>query len=157
MFRYISRRIIMMIPVLLGVVFVIFTILYFSPGDPARTILGVTATEQEVQMLSEELGLNDPYGVQLFRYLKDLLRGDMGRSYKNNKSVSAEILQRFPTTLLLATLSILFAAVIAIVAGIISAIKQYSVFDNIVTGFSLLGISIPNFWQGKPSDDVIKD
>ncbi len=148
MFRYISRRIIMMIPVLLGVVFVIFTILHFSPGDPARTILGVTATEQEVEMLSEELGLNDPYGVQLFRYLRNLLSGDMGRSYRNNKSVSAEILQRFPTTLLLATLSILFAAVIAIVAGIISAVRQYSIFDNVVTGISLLGISIPNFWLG---------
>lgn len=148
MIRYVTRRLLMMLPVLFGVLILIFTILYFSPGDPARNILGVTATEEEVQMLREELGLNDPYLVQFTRYLTNLLRGDMGRSYRNNKPVSQEILARFPITLALASLSIGFAAVVGITAGIISAIRQYSLLDSLATGISLLGISMPNFWLG---------
>ncbi len=148
MIRYVTRRLLMMLPVLFGVLILIFTILYFSPGDPARNILGVTATEEEVQMLREELGLNDPYLVQFTRYLTNLLRGDMGRSYRNNKPVSQEILARFPITLALASLSIGFAAVVGITAGIISAIRQYSLLDSLATGVSLLGISMPNFWLG---------
>ena len=148
MIRYVSRRLLMMLPVLFGVLLLIFTILYFSPGDPARNILGVTATDEEVQMLREELGLNDPYLVQFTRYLGNLLRGDMGRSYRNNKPVSDEIMARFPITLALASLSIGFAAIFGIAAGIISAVKQYSFVDNVATTFSLLGISIPNFWLG---------
>lgn len=148
MIRYVMRRLFMMVPVLFGVLLLIFTILYFSPGDPARNILGVTATEEEVQMLREELGLNDSYFVQFSRYVGNLLQGDLGRSYRTNKQVSTEILARFPTTFALASLSIAFAAIVGVTAGVISAIRQYSIFDNLATGVSLLGISMPNFWLG---------
>lgn len=148
MIRYIVRRLLMMLPVLFGVLILVFTILYFSPGDPARNILGITATDAEVNMLREELGLDDSYVVQLSRYLANTVRGDLGRSYRTNKSVSSEIVARFPTTFLLASYSIIFAAVVGIFAGVISAVKQYSIFDNVLTGVSLLGISMPNFWLG---------
>lgn len=138
----------MLVPVLLGVIIIVYTLLYFAPGDPARIILGDMAGDEEVAELREEMGLNDPYVVQLTRYIGKLLTGDFGESYADGKPVVDKIFQRFPTTLKLTFMSISLAAVLGIVFGIIAATKQYSIFDNIVTVFSLLGISMPAFWSG---------
>lgn len=148
MLKYIFKRIIMTIPVLLAVSFVIFTLLYFTPGNPAQTILGEQATAEAVAQLEEELGLNDPFFVRYGNYLLDLFHGEMGVSYKTGRDVTEEIFSRFPTTMLLAVLSISVATLIGVPLGIISATKQYSLFDNCAMVFALLGVSMPNFWQG---------
>lgn len=149
MLRYIGKRLLMMIPVLLGVMIVVFTIMYITPGDPARMILGDAAQQEAVDQLREELGLNDPYIVQLGRYLKDVIfHLDLGESYSTGKSVFGEIAQRFPTTLTLASLSVGIAVLVGVSMGIISATKQYSIFDKLATSVSLLGVSMPTFWAG---------
>ena len=139
----------MMLPVLLGISFAIFTMMYFTPGDPARMLLGERAEESVVEELREEMGLNEPFLVRYGTYIKGIVtEGDFGISYSTKRPVLEEILDRFPTTLLLATLSITLALLIGIVAGVIAATKQYSIFDNLATGLSLLGVSMPTFWQG---------
>lgn len=149
MIRYILKRILMMIPVLFGVAFVIFTMLYFTPGDPAVQILGEGAAPEAIAALREELGLNAPFVVRFFNYIKDLVwYGDLGISYSTNRPVIDEILSRFPTTLELAALSVLIATFIGVFCGIVAAVRQYSVFDSIATVVSLVGASMPNFWQG---------
>lgn len=149
MIRYILKRLLMMIPVLFGVAFVIFTMLYFTPGDPAVQILGEGATPEAIAALREELGLNAPFVVRFFNYIKDLVwYGDLGISYSTNRPVIDEILSRFPTTLELAALSVLIATLIGVFCGIIAAVRQYSIFDNAATVVSLIGASMPNFWQG---------
>lgn len=149
MYRFILKRLAMMIPVLLGVTFLIFTIMYITPGDPAAIILGDSATEESKDQLREDLGLNDPFLVQFGRYVWNIVtKGDFGTSYSSGRSVSTEILDRFPTTALLAVLSICVALCIGIPMGILAATKQNSIFDHLATTVSLLGISIPNFWLG---------
>jgi len=149
MYRFILKRLLMMIPVVLGVSFVVFTMMYITPGDPAQLILGDSATDKNIQMLREELGLNDSFLVQYGTYIKNaVLHGDLGTSYTTKRPVTEEILDRFPTTMLLASLSVLVAVIIGMTAGIIAATRQYSIFDNIATVFSLMGVSMPNFWQG---------
>ena len=139
----------MMIPVLLGVTLVVFTMMYLTPGDPARIMLGEAAQPEEIERLREELGLNQSYLVRFGNYLKNiLLHGDLGISYTTKESVTNEIVARFPTTLLLAFLSVTIAVCIGIPIGILAATRQYSVFDNIGTFLSLIGVSMPNFWQG---------
>ena len=139
----------MMIPVLIGVSLVIFTMVYFTPGDAAEMILGDMGTPEDKAMLREKLMLDEPFLVRYGAYLKSfVLEGDLGTSYTTKRPVLDEILERFPATIMLAGLSALLAAVIGIVAGIISATRQYSWFDNISTAISLIGVSMPNFWQG---------
>lgn len=146
MLRYAIRRILLTIPVLIGVTFIIFTMMYFTPGDPARMILGDTATEEEVEGLREEMGLNDPFIVRYGNYMWDLCHGDMGNSYVTGLPVTKEILARLPVTARLAVLSCIFSVVIGIPVGVLSAVKQYSALDNITMVLALLGITIPSFW-----------
>lgn len=148
MLKYIGKRLLMLIPVILGVTLVIFIMLALTPGDPARQILGGEATEEQVQELREKLGLNDPLPVRYVRYLWDMLHGDLGTSYSSKQPVTKELLERFPTTLLLSILCTVVGAVIGIIFGIISAVKQYTIFDNISRVLALAGISIPSFWLG---------
>lgn len=149
MSRYIGKRLLMMIPVLLGVIVVVFSIMYMTPGDPARMILGEAAPASAVEELRETLGLNDPYVSQLLRYVKNVVfEFDLGDSYASKKPVIDEILERFPTTILLATLSVAISVIVGVSMGIISATKQYSIFDKIATSISLLGVSMPTFWAG---------
>ncbi len=149
MLKYILKRLLMMIPVILGVILVVFTILRLSPNDPIRTILGDMATQEEVDAMREEMGLNDPFFTQLYNYIKDIItKGDFGVSYLTRKPVTEEIFSRFPTTLSLAVMSTVLAALIGIPFGIISAIRQYSVFDNVITVFSLIFLAMPAFWMG---------
>lgn len=146
--KYILKRIVSMIPVLLGVSLIIFTILYFIPGDPARMILGDEAEEAAVWELREEMGLNDPFVVRYVRYVGDLLKGDMGVSYVTNQPVADEVFSRYPTTIVLATVSTLVAVLMAIPIGILSAIYQNTFIDNISRVIAMIGVSMPNFWQG---------
>lgn len=144
--RYILKRVLATIPVLLCVTFVIFTLMHFTDGDPARLILGDTASEAEVMAMRSEMGLDKPFLEQYFRYLAGLLRGDLGISYMTKMPVSSEIMNRLPVTARLAFLSCLFAICVGVPAGIISAVRQYSILDNILTVLALLGITMPNFW-----------
>lgn len=145
--KYIVKRLLWMIPVILGVVFIVFTILRLSPTDPIRTILGDMATEEEVQAKREEVGLNDPFFKQFFDYIKNIVtKFDFGNSWVNGNSVVDEIKDRFPITLQLAIFSTLLAAALGIPLGIISACKQYSLLDNIVSVFALIFLAMPEFW-----------
>ena len=138
-----------MIPVIIGVTFIIFTMMYLTPGDPAKIMLGESAKAEDVARLREELGLNKPYLVQFGNYVKKaVLEQDIGRSYITKRPVTTEVMGRFPVTLKLAAFSILIAVAIGIPIGIVSATKQYSLFDNISMVVALLGVSMPNFWQG---------
>ncbi len=149
MAKYIVKRILLLIPVIIGVSFIVFGLLELSPGDPARNILGTNASPEEVAQLREEMGLNDPFLVRYGRFLKDLvLHGDLGNSYISRTPVVDEIASRAGHTFKLAVLAIVIAVVLGIPIGIISAVKQYSLFDNITMVFALLGICMPVFWLG---------
>lgn len=148
MYKYILKRLLMMIPVLLGVTFIVFFILNLSPGDPAAMILGDQASEEALEMKREELGLNDPLLVRYGRYVVNMVQGDLGTSYKNDLSVWDQVMERFPNTAVLAVAGILVALIIGIPTGIISAKKQYSAVDNVSMVLSLIGVSMPNFWFG---------
>ena len=146
--KYILKRILWMIPVLLGVTLIIFTILYFIPGDPARMILGEDASEEAIRAMRDEMGLNDPFIVRYVDYVAGFLHGDMGVSYVTNQSVSDELMQRYPTTIILATVSTFVAVCLAIPLGIMAAIYQNSLIDSISRVVAMIGVSMPNFWQG---------
>lgn len=149
MLRYIARRLLLLIPVILGVALITFTMLYFSPGDPAQMTLGEQAGAEQLEQFRELHGLNDGFFVRFFNYVKNaVLHQDLGLSYRNRQSVFAEVALRFPTTLKLAGLGVLVAVAMGIPIGIISATKQYSLFDSISMIFALVGVSMPNFWQG---------
>ncbi len=148
MWKFIVKRILALIPVLLCVTFLLYVALSLAPGDPARTILGLEATEERVQQKREEMGLNDPVVIQYLRYLSKLVKGDMGTSYKNGVDVATEIAGRFPFTLRLAISGICVALVIALPLGIMAAVKQNSFFDSFSMALALLGISLPTFWLG---------
>ncbi|MEA4847212.1 MAG: ABC transporter permease [Clostridiaceae bacterium] len=147
MYKYILKRIVMMIPVLLGMTVIVFTLMYFSPGDPVEILLGTEATQGSKDALRSELGLDKPYIVQLGSYIKNVfLKFDIGTSYRSKLPVSQEILSRFPVTLRLTVNGVLIGIVLGIVAGIISAVRQYSLLDKLATTFALFGISCPAFW-----------
>ncbi len=148
MWKYILKRVLMLIPVIIGVTFVVFFIVSLTPGDPATIILGDNATEESLAVVREELGLDDPVIVQYGRYMFDLVRGDMGESYTTGRQVIDEIALRFPYTLALAMVGMGLGVLIAVPAGIISATRQYSWADRASMLFALLGVSIPNFWLG---------
>lgn len=148
MYKYIIKRLLMLIPVIIGVSFLVFFIMSLAPGDTARTILGEDAPMEAVKALNKELGLNDPVIVRYARYMGDLLRGDLGDSYKSGRPVFEEVMSRFPDTLKLAFWGMVFAIVLSIPIGIISATRQYSLTDSISMIFALLGVATPNFWLG---------
>ena len=148
MLRFIGKRILMMAPVMLGVVLLVFSMMYFSPGKPEDYILGDMATVEDKAKFREENGLNAPFIVQYFNYIRKALTGDLGISYTTKQPVVDEILARFPTTFQLAFFSTLIAVVIGIFTGIISAVKQYTIWDNICRILAMIGVSMPNFWQG---------
>jgi ABC-type dipeptide/oligopeptide/nickel transport system permease component len=149
MFRYILKRLLMMIPVVLGVTVLIFTVMYFTPGDPAQTILGPNASFEQIEAKREELGLNQPYLTRLLNYLNSVfLHGDLGTSYTNGRSVSADILSRFPRTAIIAFVSVLLSLIIGIPIGVVSAVHQNTWHDRLGMLVSLVGVSMPAFWVG---------
>jgi peptide/nickel transport system permease protein len=135
-----------MIPILFAIAVLVFTMMYVTPGDPVRIKLGDTITEKAYNIERERLGLDKPYLIQLGTFLLKLVRGDLGESFRNGQSVSKEVASRLPYTLKLSLLSMVVAIMIGVTTGIISAIKQYSILDNVVTALSLFGVSAPAFW-----------
>lgn len=148
MYKYILKRIIMLIPVIIGITFIVFSIVSFTPGNPGRLILGVTASEESVNQLNEKLGVNDPFIIKYKNYMCNAIKGDFGKSYNTGEPVSDVLLQRFPTTLRLAIAAILIASLVGIPLGIISAVKQHSFIDSLSMISALLFASIPGFWLG---------
>lgn len=148
MHRYIVKRLLMLIPVLLCVSFLIFFIMDLAPGDPALMIAGDGADPAVVEQIREDYGFNDPLLVRYFNYMKGLVKGDLGVSYISNKNVWDTYIQRFPATAKLAVAAIICAIVISIVLGIYSAIHQNTWKDNVSVVAALLGLSMPQFWLG---------
>ena len=149
LWTYIARRLLQMIPVLLGVVFLVFYLMHLVPGDPAQIMAGERADPQQLEIMRERLGLNDPLHVQYFRYLTNALQGDLGQSIRNNRPVTTEIFSsRYWITLQLAAMSIVLSVFMGLVAGIVSSVWRYSVFDTAIMLVALFGLSMPNFWLG---------
>lgn len=148
MTKYIIRRLLLLIPILLAVSFIVFSLLYITPGDPAQMMLGENATPGAVTAMRAELGLDKPFFTQYFNYLFKLIQLDIGKSYVTKDSVAAQIFNCMPQTLLLAFVSICVAVIIGIPIGVISATKQYTTFDNVTMISGLIGISMPVFWLG---------
>ncbi|MDR3331904.1 MAG: ABC transporter permease [Synergistaceae bacterium] len=149
MLKYICRRGALLIPILLAVTFIVFTLLQMTPGDPAKMILGEHASAEAVAQLRLEMGLNEPFWVQYLMFVKKLvINFDIGKSYVTRNSVANEIISCLPATIKLALAAIFVAIVLGVPIGVISATKQYSIFDNIVMFFGLVGISMPVFWLG---------
>lgn len=148
MLKYIGKRILMLIPVILGISFIVFMILNLTPGDPARMILGESASDESIKALREEMGLNDNVVKRYFRYVGNAITGDFGKSYKSGLPVFEEVLARMPTSFKLALGSISIVVIVGIPIGIISATKQYSIIDTISLSSALLLTSMPGFWLG---------
>lgn len=146
--KYIFERLIMSIFVIIGVVLIVFSILYVSPFDPAAHILGETATKEQIAAFNQLYGLDQPYFVQLWNAIKGIATFNLGSSFSGNEDVVSSILRKLPITLIITVISLIFAIVIAIPIGIISAIKRNSLFDYTFMFIALIGLSIPNFWQG---------
>ncbi len=148
MWKFIAKRLVAMVPVLLGVTLVIYLILNMAPGDPAKVILGEQATPEQIAELREEMGLNDPVLVQYARYIFNLVQGDMGESYNSGLKCNVEIFARFPNTLRLTICAISLAVILALPIGIVAAVKQNSIFDGVSMFIALIGLSMPVFWLG---------
>lgn len=137
-----------MIPTLLAIVFIILGIMELTPSSPAQSMLGYDAPPEVIAELNRKLGYDRPFLVRYIEYVRSLLKGDMGNSYRTGRPVFDEILSRFPTTLKLAFLGITLALIIGVPIGIISAVKQYSVFDFSAITFAMFMASMPGFWFG---------
>ncbi|AND38678.1 MULTISPECIES: nickel ABC transporter permease [Cytobacillus] len=148
MLMFILRRILQTIPVIIGVTFVVFFIMQLVPGDPAVLLAGEGASKETIEAIRDQLGLNQPLYIQYFEYLTSVFKGDLGVSLKNSQPVLDEILVRLPITIELAFFSIIITIVLGMAAGIISAVKPYSLTDVSVMLVALLGISLPSFWFG---------
>lgn len=151
MLKYLLRRFLMLVPIMLGVTLITYSTMHMAPGDPAELILrerlgGEDPPRQAVEELREEMGLNTPFYIQYGRWLMKIVQGDLGTSFRTGRPVSSELAFRFPYTLELALLSTMVSLIIAIPLGIISAIKRNTLLDNISMAGALLGVSMPNFW-----------
>ena len=138
----------MLIPVLLGVAFIIYAIMNVAEGDPVYQVAGPDATEEQLDALREEMGLNGSLLERYFRYIFKLLRGDLGTSYVSKMDVMQLYLQRLPNTLKLASVAMIVAVVISVPLGIVAAVNQNSIKDTVSMILALLGLSMPNFWLG---------
>lgn len=148
MFNYILKRLLQIIPTLIGVSLLSFIILQLVPGDPAELIAGMDASPEEVQIIRERLGTDKPLYEQYVQYNLQLLKGDLGTSMRSDNPVLQEILERFPNTVILTLLATLVTVVIGLFTGVIAATKPGSARDHASMAFSLFGISMPVFWLG---------
>ena len=145
---YIAKRVLMLVPVLLGTSIIAFSLIHLAPGDPARTMAGEHASQRTINAIREKYGLDKPLYIQYGIWLNRALHGDMGRSIVSNEYVTKEIFDRFPNTFELTFFAMILAIVIGTMAGIISASKQYSALDYTFMGIALFGVSMPVFWLG---------
>lgn len=148
MARYIVRRLLLTVPVLLGVATLVFALIHLVPGDPAQAMLGEGATIEEVNALRSQLGLDEPLLVQYKSFLGGILRGDLGTSFRYGTPVAAEIRARLPNTALLAVAAMIAAILFAIPLGILAAVFRGTAIDHAAMTAALAGISMPNFWLG---------
>ena len=146
MFKYILRRLLIMIPVLIGLAIVVFLLVNVLPGDTARIIAGDYADEATVQSIREAYGLDKPIHIQYINYIKDLLHGDFGRSYHSRRDIATELANVYPKTITLALATEVVGVVVGVLLGMIAAVRRGSLVDRGVTAFGVLGLSIPQFW-----------
>ncbi len=146
--RYIVRRLLAVIPVLAGVILVVFILSTIVPGDPARILSGQRGDPETIERIRREMGLNLPWYVQMVRFYRDALTFDLGRSYRNNMKVTEAICQRIPVSAKLAGAALLVAVPFGMILGIISAVRQYSIWDYASMILALLGVSVPVFFFG---------
>lgn len=144
--KYIVKRILISVPVLIGVMLIIFLMLNVVPGDPVTLMMREHIKPDLIERMREQMGLDDPVMVRFARYIKDVARGDFGISYKLNRNVTDLIVSSFPHTVRLSLFAALIAWIIGIPAGIISAVKKNSIVDRAFMSFSLIGVSMPVFW-----------
>jgi ABC-type dipeptide/oligopeptide/nickel transport systems, permease components len=145
---YILKRLISLVPVLFGLSIIVFLVMAMIPGDPATAILGSYATSENVARINRDLGLDKPLIEQYFIWISNVLQGDLGRSFALNRPVIDEVLERFQATLILAGVSLVFCSIIGLLAGVVSAVRQFGWVDRTVTFAVLAGISMPSFWLG---------
>jgi len=147
MAKYIGKRLLLMIPVLLGVTFLIFALQLITPGDPARLMLGDDASLADIEAWHQAHGLNDPFIVQYLKYIWGIIsRGDFGVSWRTGKAITTEVISRWPTTFLLAFLTTAISVVLGLFFGIVAAKKRGTWIDSVVRVISMIGVSMPNFW-----------
>ncbi|SIR01239.1 peptide/nickel transport system permease protein [Rhizobium sp. RU33A] len=145
---YILKRLIAVVPVLFGLSIIVFLVMALIPGDTATAILGAYATPENVERINRDLGLDQPLIQQYVVWIGNVLQGDFGRSYALNRPVLDEVLERFGATLILAGVSLVLCTVIGLLAGVVSAVRQFGWADRAITFFVLAGISMPSFWLG---------
>jgi ABC-type dipeptide/oligopeptide/nickel transport system permease component len=148
MFPFLFRRLLLTIPVLLGVATLVFSLIHLVPGDPVQAMLGESASPQDVADIRGRLGLDRPLYVQYGAFLRGLATGDLGRSLRTNQAVTAAIAERLPATFQLAFAAMLVATLIAVPLGILAAVRAGTHVDHAATTLALVGISMPNFWLG---------
>jgi len=148
MTQYLIRRLIQMIPITLGILTLIFSLIHLIPGDPAVQIAGENARPEDVARVRKDLGLDQPLWKQYVQYLVRLAHGDLGTSFRTGESVAKEIRARYPATIQLALGAMFVALLIAVPLGIVSAIYRNSWIDNVARFFALIGVSMPSFWLG---------
>ena len=148
MLKYIVKRLLLAIPVLLGVSIIVFLIMRVFSADPAPVVLGQHATAEAMKAWRDANGLNDPILVQYFNFLTGALTGNLGESYYTHTSVTAELMSRFPATVELALVAIIIATVVGIVLGVVSAVHKNTFIDGLSMIFALIGVSMPIFWSG---------
>ncbi len=148
MLKYVIKRVLMVIPVMIGVSIIVFSLMRVFSPDPAPIVLGQHATAESTEAWREANGLNDPVVTQYFKYLGGAMRGDLGTSFYTKSPVVEEIAARFPATIELAVAAIVFASIFGILLGVMAAVKKNSVFDAAGSLFALIGVSIPIFWLG---------
>ncbi len=148
MIKYVVKRLINMIPVIFALIFVVFTIMYFTPGDPTAVILGNEYSEEASMKIKQELGLDKPFLVQFLNYAGNLVRGDFGMSYITRAPVSEQLFGRFPNTFKVVAGAMLFCVALGVPIGVFSGTRPYSLLSNITMVIGLLGVSLPIFWLG---------
>ena len=148
MLKYVVKRILMIIPVVLAVSFIVFFIMDFVPSDPAVTVLGDGATEEQLDYYRETHGLNDPLIIRYVRYMEGIVQGDLGTSYAQNRPVWDIFFEKFPNTFKLAVASVVVTVLLSIPLGILAAVKNNTWVDTVCSTFSFVGLAMPNFWLG---------
>lgn len=147
--KYILKRILILIPTIIGVSFVVFSLLYLSPGDAALASAGPNAPKETVEILRDKMGLNDPFLIQYGRFLKNLIfHFDLGTSYQSKTPVIEKILRVFPNTLKLAGVCLIFAIISGIILGIIAGINKNNIIDSLISFAGMIGLAMPIFWSG---------
>ncbi|XWK88017.1 MAG: ABC transporter permease [Phormidium sp.] len=148
MFKYILKRLLGLLPVIIGITLLVFTLLHLIPGDPAVVLLGERATPEQIESLRQQLGLNQPLPIQYFNFLFNVIRFDFGKSIISGIPIIDEIRTRWPATFELSVAAMLIALILGIPAGILAAVRKNSWLDNLLMSSSLIGVSLPVYWLG---------